>query len=90
MNPRLKKLFQSFDKNKIDGLLVSSSPNVRYLSGFKSVDSWIFVSPKGLYFITDSRYTEQARREAKGFTILLRDKKSVCAIVAGLAQKMKL
>ncbi len=90
MNPRLQKLFVSLGAGKIDGLLVSSSPNVRYLSGFKSVDSWILVSPKGLYFITDSRYVEQAKREAKGFKIILRDKKSVSEIVGELAKKMKL
>ena len=63
-NQRLKKLFESFSKNKIDALFVSSWPNVTYLSGFKGTESWILVSLKGLYFITDSRYSEQAAAEA--------------------------
>ena len=67
MNTRLKKLFASFPKAGIDALLVSSWPNVTYLSGFKGTESWVLVSRKGLYFITDSRYTEQAQDEAKGF-----------------------
>ncbi|MBI4353491.1 MAG: aminopeptidase P family protein [Candidatus Omnitrophica bacterium] len=87
MNPRLKKLFDAFPKNRIDGLLVSSWPNVTYLSGFKGTESWAFVSPKGLYLITDSRYAEEAREEAKGFHVVLRDKRGVAEIVKDLAGK---
>ncbi len=87
MNERLKKLFRLFDKAGIDALLVSSWPNVSYLSGFKGTESWIWVSPKGRYFITDSRYSEQAENEAKGFSVILRDRKSVTEIVADLCKK---
>ncbi len=89
MNSRLKNLFGLFPGKGIDALFVSSWPNVTYLSGFKGTESWIFVSPKGLYFITDSRYSEQAKSEAKGFKILLRDKKSVAEIAADLAKSTK-
>lgn len=90
MNLRLKKLFSSFNKAGVDGLLVSSWPNVRYLSGFKNDESWVLVSPKGRVFITDSRYVEQARKEARGFEVVLRDRKSVTEIVADYARKWKL
>ena len=89
MNIRLKNIFRLFDKNAIDAFFVSSWPNVTYLSGFKGSESWLYVSPKGLYFITDSRYAEQAKNEAKGFKIILRDKKSVSEIVAHLTQITK-
>ena len=79
-----------FREAKIDALFVSSWPNVTYLSGFKGTESWSFVSPKGLYFITDSRYSEQAENEAKGFKIILRDKQSVSEIVAELVKKDKI
>ena len=39
MNQRLKNLFRSFDRAGIDALLVSSWPNVTYLSGFNSIES---------------------------------------------------
>ena len=68
-------------------MLVSSWPNVTYLSGFKGTESWILVFPKGLYFITDTRYSEQAKHEARGFKIVLRDKQSVAEIVATLSKK---
>lgn len=89
MNRRLKNLFRSFDRAGIDALLVSSWPNVTYLSGFNGTESWALVSPKGSYFITDSRYLEQAEKEARGFHVLLRDKKGVAEIVADLARKRK-
>ncbi len=88
-NPRLRELFRSFPSAGIDALLVSSWPNVTYLSGFTNTESWILVSPKGLYFITDSRYSEQAAKEAKGFTVVLRDTRGVTQIVADLAKKMR-
>jgi Xaa-Pro aminopeptidase len=88
MNDRLKKLFKQFEKTEIDALLVSSWPNVTYLSGFKGTESWVLVSPRGRYFITDSRYSEQAESEAIGFEVILRDKKSVTEIAAELCKKL--
>lgn len=89
VSKRLKKLFGLFLKNKIDALLVSSWPNVSYLSGFQGTESWIVVSPKARFFITDSRYSEQADAEAKGFRVILRDGLSVSQIVADLAAQFK-
>ena len=90
MNTRLKNLLSLFPRVGIDALFVSSWPNVTYLSGFKATESWILVSSKGLYFITDSRYLEQAIKEAKGFKVILRDKRSVSEIVADIVKKEKI
>ena len=84
---RLAKLFQLFPKNGVDALLVSSWPNVSYISGFKGTESWVLVSPKGNFFITDSRYSEQAQSEAPGFTLILRDKKPLTQIVEELCNE---
>lgn len=87
MNTRLNKLFSLFQHVGIDALFVGSWPNVTYLSCFKGTESWILVSPNRLYLITDSRYFEQATEEAKGFKIILRDKRSVSEIVAEIVRK---
>lgn len=89
MNTRVKKLLGLLPAHGVDALFVSSWPNVTYVSGFRGTESWLYVSPKGLHFITDSRYMEQAKTEAKGFTVVLRDKKSVAEIVADLAKKTR-
>ncbi len=85
---RLKNLFGLFSGVGVDALLVSSWPNVTYLSGFQGTESWALVSKKGLFFITDSRYSEQAKAEARGFKIILRDKKSVAEIVSEICSSM--
>ena len=89
VSTRLRRLFALFPKNNLDALLVSSWPNVSYLSGFQGTESWIVVSPKTLFFITDSRYSEQAKAEAKGFKVILRDKLSVPQIVAELSKQFR-
>ncbi|OIO38179.1 MAG: hypothetical protein AUJ72_02990 [Candidatus Omnitrophica bacterium CG1_02_46_14] len=90
MTSRLKKIFSLFKTAQIDALLVSSPSNVTYLSGFMGQESWLVVSPKGRYFITDSRYSEEARAEAKGFKVVLRDGRSVFQVVSQIVRKDKI
>ncbi|MDH4227434.1 MAG: Xaa-Pro peptidase family protein [Deltaproteobacteria bacterium] len=56
-------------KDTLDALLVSSLTNVRYLSGFTGSNAVALISKNTALLITDSRYTLQARQEAKGFAI---------------------
>ena len=86
---RLQKLIAQFDSAGIDAFLISSWPNVTYVSGFMGTESWLLVSRKAKYFITDSRYSEQAEKEAKGFKIILRDKKSVPELVLDMANQWR-
>lgn len=48
---------------KADALLVTSSANVRYLSGFTGSNGALLLWPGGAHFFTDPRYTIQASRE---------------------------
>lgn len=84
---RLQKLFAALAAEGIDALLISSWPNVTYMTGFQSTESWAVISAKGLFFITDSRYIEQAKTEATGFEMILRDGRAVTEIVADLAKR---
>jgi len=56
-------------KEKLDGLLVSKPANVSYLSGFSGDESYLLITEKKDFFITDFRYEQQAKKEAKGFEI---------------------
>ncbi|MCG3175951.1 MAG: Aminopeptidase YpdF [Candidatus Omnitrophica bacterium] len=87
---RLKSLYASMDREGIDALLVSSWPNVTYVSGFRGDESWALVGPKGEYFITDSRYTEQARKEAKGFKIVERDRRTLSDILKDIVRQKRI
>lgn len=57
-------------KMGIDGFLINNIDNVRYLSGYKGDDSYLLLTGDEKYFITDTRYTEQAQEECKGFEII--------------------
>lgn len=47
----------------VDAVLVTHLPNVRYLTGFTGSNGHVVVGTGGCVFITDGRYTEQARHE---------------------------
>jgi Xaa-Pro aminopeptidase len=52
-----------FGELKIDALLVSAPPNVRYLSGFTGDNGLLLVTPDSLTLFTDPRFTIQAAEE---------------------------
>jgi Xaa-Pro aminopeptidase len=51
-------------EHKLDGLLVSWGPNLRYLSGFTGSSGLLLVTPGKSILITDPRYTIQAGQES--------------------------
>jgi Xaa-Pro aminopeptidase len=48
----------------LDALLVTSRPNIRYLTGFSGSAGMAVATPGALLLVTDFRYDEQARQEA--------------------------
>lgn len=52
-----------FSELKIDALLVSALPNIRYLSGFTGSNGLLLVTPDSQTLFTDPRYTIQASEE---------------------------
>ncbi len=61
---RQDALLRSLDQEGLDGLLVSSHANVRYLTGFSGSAALVAVTRGDLLLVTDFRYDEQARVEA--------------------------
>jgi len=57
------------DRDKIDGLILSSPSNISYLTDFRSRDAYLVISRKENVYITDARYIEEARKNLKGFTV---------------------
>jgi Xaa-Pro aminopeptidase len=52
-----------FSELKIDALLVSALPNIRYLSGFTGDNALLLVTPESQTLFTDPRFTIQASQE---------------------------
>jgi len=60
---RLSALADGLTAAHVDGLLVTSLPNIRYLTGFSGTSALLFVSPRDVVLITDFRYQTQIAHE---------------------------
>lgn len=74
MQNRIAKLRKQFGSLNIDGMLVSSPHNRRYLTGFTGTNGHVLIGRKNNIFITDFRYEESARKECIGFEIAVQGK----------------
>ena len=60
---RLSALADGLTAAHVDGLLITSLPNVRYLTGFSGSSALLFVSQRDVVLITDFRYQTQIAEE---------------------------
>lgn len=67
---RLKDLRGLLKRGPAESLLVTNESNVTYLSGFTGNDSLLFITPDSQFFLTDSRYAQEAKESVKGFTVI--------------------
>ena len=71
MYKRIERLRSSFDQPGISAFLVTHSTNIRYLlDNFPSGDSWLLVTKKKVFYITDSRYTQEVSQALKGVEVV--------------------
>ncbi|WP_026692924.1 M24 family metallopeptidase [Peribacillus kribbensis] len=67
---KLAKLRKSLEQKRVDGILVTSSYNRRYMTNFTGSAGVVLVSQDQAKFITDFRYIEQAGEQAEGYEIV--------------------
>ncbi|MGM7721220.1 M24 family metallopeptidase [Metabacillus sp. Hm71] len=67
---KLEKIRNRFKDLSIDGLLITSKFNRRYMTGFTGTSGVAVISLDKAVFITDFRYTEQAAKEVEGYEIV--------------------
>lgn len=60
---RLRRIRDRLHDERLDGLLVSHLPNIRYLTGFTGSSALLLVEPGVATLFTDFRYEIQAREE---------------------------
>ncbi|HEY1951829.1 MAG TPA: aminopeptidase P family protein [Gemmatimonadaceae bacterium] len=60
---RVTALRDSLVTAHIDALVLTSLPNIRYLTGFSGSSALVLVTQRDLHFITDFRYDTQVRDE---------------------------
>jgi Xaa-Pro aminopeptidase len=76
---RQKKLQADLAPNRLDALLVSHLPNIRYLCGFTGSSAALLLSENGGVFFSDGRYTTQARQEVQAARVVIARKAPLLA-----------
>src|SRR6476469_5737395 len=82
---RISNLQQSLRRHRIDALLVTHMPNVRYLCGFTGSSGALLVSSSGAVLHTDGRYTVQAKQEVRGARVRIAKGSPWLAAMASVA-----
>jgi Xaa-Pro aminopeptidase len=68
---RERRVTQALEVRRLQALLVTHVPNVRYLCGFTGSAGVLLVSNGKCTFFTDGRYREQARAEIQGARVVV-------------------
>ena len=74
---RLAALIDSLTAAHLDALLITSLPNVRYLTGFSGTSALLFVTARDVCLITDFRYQTQVRAEVGDFARVMVEPQSL-------------
>ncbi len=80
MLDRSGKLRKRMAESRVDALLVTSMPNIFYLSGFTGSTAALVVAREAAFILVDSRYSLQARAECPAVTV--RDYAGMTALAA--------
>jgi len=67
---RLDKIRKLIEEESIDALVISSTINRRYLSGFRGTAGVLLISAEKALLITDFRYVSQAEVQAPHFEVI--------------------
>jgi Xaa-Pro aminopeptidase len=51
---------------EVDAIFITDPVNVRYLTGFSGSNGQLLIGPEAAWFLTDGRYTQQARHQVAG------------------------
>src|ERR1700685_416383 len=65
--------------HRLDALLITHPPNVRYLCGFTGSAGAVIISESKSVFFTDGRYKEQAGLEVQGPRVVVAHKPALAA-----------
>jgi len=77
---RQKDLREQLAAKRLNALLVSQLPNIRYLCGFTGSAGFLLVGESGSTFFSDVRYDTQARDEVKGAKVVIARKAVLSAV----------
>lgn len=67
---KLQKVREGLEKLGLDGILITSDYNRRYISNFTGSSGVVLIGLNDVQFITDFRYVEQAKKQCVGFEVV--------------------
>ncbi|MED5246677.1 M24 family metallopeptidase [Priestia megaterium] len=67
---KIEKLREQFSKLNVDGVVITSEYNRRYMTNFTGSAGVVIISENKAAFVTDFRYVEQATSQTEGFDIV--------------------
>jgi Xaa-Pro aminopeptidase len=68
---RLEAVKKKVTESRLQGFLVTSLPNIRYLTGFTGSNAVLLILPERNLFFTDNRYRTQVSGEVEGALITI-------------------
>jgi len=71
---RLKQTYALIKKNNLNSFIVNRLSNIRYLSGYSGSNGLVVLAPPRAYFLTDFRYSVQARKEVKNCQVIIAER----------------
>ena len=83
---RVSRIRALLPEHKLDFLLVTHLPNIRYLCGFTGSAGALLVSERGAAFFTDGRYIAQAHEEVSAARVVIERKAPATAVGDHLAK----
>lgn len=86
---KLQKLQKRLEELGLDGMLITSNFNRRFMTGFTGTAGAVLITVDKALFITDFRYTEQAAKQCEGYEVV-KQKGDIAAEVAELAKSLRL
>ncbi len=88
-NSRLQKAVAAFDSHQIDALLVTRDPNITYLTEFPASESWLLITPRRVFYLTDFRYVLEAKKNLKKEITVKHYQGSINEAACRLAHELK-
>ncbi|GJM69144.1 hypothetical protein HMSSN036_13600 [Paenibacillus macerans] len=67
---RLEKVRAALKRQGIDGLLIASPYNRRYVTGFTGTAGTVVITQDRALLVTDFRYTSQASQQAREYEVV--------------------
>ncbi|HET8667829.1 MAG TPA: Xaa-Pro peptidase family protein [Terriglobales bacterium] len=84
---RQQKALEAISREKVDALIVTHLPNIRYLCGFTGSAGVLVGTPRRWTFFTDGRYTQQAHEEVRGARVSIVKTPALTAAVRALGKR---